>query len=41
MIGSMAIITEDIDSLSDAFDAMMSTRTNTNIMMLTTFTVIL
>ena len=41
MLGSMSIITEDIDSLSDAYDAMMTTKTNTNIMMLTTFTVIL
>lgn len=41
MLGSMSILSEDIDSLSDAYDAMMSTKTNTNIMMLTTFTVIL
>ncbi len=38
---NMSILSEDIDSLYDAFDAMMTTRTNSNIMMLTTFTVIL
>jgi len=38
---NMSILAENIDSLYDAFDAMMTTKTNTNIMMLTTFTVIL